>query len=74
MGALLVCTSSYHHIGVCCGGITCMYVQLSSYGSVWWGHYLYVCPVIIIWECVVGALLVSSYHHTVVCGRGITCM
>ena len=48
MEALFVCMSSYHHIGVCGGGITCMYVQLSSYRSVWWGHYLYVCPVIII--------------------------
>ena len=35
VGALLVCMSSYHHIGVCGGGITCMYVQLSSYRSVW---------------------------------------
>ena len=76
MAALLVCMSSYHHTGVCGGGINCMYVQLSSYRSVWWGHYLYVCPVIIIWECVVGALLVcmSSYHHIGVCGGGITCM
>ena len=76
MGALLVCMSSYHHIGVCGGGITCMYVQLSSYGSVWWGHYLYVSPVTIIRQCVVEALLVcmSSYHHIGVCGGGITCM
>ena len=46
MEALLVCMSSYHHIGVCGGGITFMYVQLSSYGSAWCRHYLYVCPVI----------------------------
>ena len=46
VGALLVFKSSYQHIGVCGKGITCMYVQLSSYRSVWYGHYLYVCPVI----------------------------
>ena len=72
VGALLVCMSSYHHTGVCGGGITSLHVHLSSYGSVWWGHYLYVCPVTIIRECVVAALLVcmSSYHHTGGCGGG----